>query len=47
SELPEIMNMCDNINLLWDGSLKATMRNGDDVDSEEIMHIVTGGESEE
>jgi len=47
SELPEIMNICDSINLLCEGSLKATMRNGDDVDSEEIMHIVTGGECEE
>jgi ribose transport system ATP-binding protein len=47
SELPEIMNICDTINLLCDGCLRATMRNGDDVDSEEIMHIVTGGECEE
>jgi len=43
SELPEIMNICDSIYLLFDGSLKATMRNGDDVDSEKIIHIVTGG----
>jgi ribose transport system ATP-binding protein len=47
SELPEIMNICDSIHLLWDGSLRASMRNSDDVDSEEIMHIVTGGENEE
>jgi ribose transport system ATP-binding protein len=44
SELPEIMNICDSIYLLCDGSLRATMRNSDDVDTEEIMHIVTGGE---
>ena len=44
SELPEIMNICDSIYLLFDGSLKASMRNGDDIDSEEIIHIVTGGE---
>ncbi len=44
SELPEIMNICDTIYLLFDGSLKATMRNGDDVDSEKIIHIVTGGQ---
>jgi ribose transport system ATP-binding protein len=44
SELPEIMNICDSINLLCEGSLRATMPNGDDVDTEEIMHIVTGGE---
>ena len=47
SELPEIMNICDTIHLLWEGSLRATMQNGDDIDSEEIMHIVTGGEDEE
>jgi ribose transport system ATP-binding protein len=44
SELPEIMNICDSIYLLCDGSLRASMRNSDDVDTEEIMHIVTGGE---
>jgi ribose transport system ATP-binding protein len=44
SELPEIMNICDSIYLLFDGSLKAALRNGDDVDSEKIIHIVTGGE---
>ncbi len=44
SELPEIMNICDSIYLLCDGSLRATMRNSDDVDTQEIMHIVTGGE---
>jgi ribose transport system ATP-binding protein len=43
SELPEIMNICDSIYLLYDGSLKATMRNGCDIDSEKIIHIVTGG----
>jgi ribose transport system ATP-binding protein len=44
SELPEIMNICDSIYLLYDGSLKTTLRNGCDVDSEKILHIVTGGE---
>jgi ribose transport system ATP-binding protein len=44
SELPEIMNICDSIYLLFDGSLKDTMRNCADVDSEKIIHIVTGGE---
>jgi ribose transport system ATP-binding protein len=44
SELPEIMNICDSIYLLYDGSMKATMRNGCDIDSEKIIHIVTGGE---
>lgn len=44
SELPEIMNLCDSIYLLYDGSLKATLRNSCDIDSESIIHIVTGGE---
>jgi ribose transport system ATP-binding protein len=44
SELPEVMNLCDSIYLLYDGSLKSTMRNSCDVDSEQILHIVTGGE---
>jgi ribose transport system ATP-binding protein len=43
SELPEIMNICDTIYLLFDGSLKATLRNGCDIDNEKIIHIVTGG----
>jgi ribose transport system ATP-binding protein len=44
SELPEVMNLCDSIYLLYDGSLKSTLRNGCDVNSEQILHIVTGGE---
>jgi ribose transport system ATP-binding protein len=44
SELPEVMNICDSIYLLFDGRLKATLRNGCDCDSEKILHIVTGGE---
>ncbi len=44
SELPEIMNICDSIHLLYDGSLKSTLRNGLDVDSEYILHVVTGGD---
>ena len=44
SELPEIMNICDRIYLLFDGDLKASMHNGEDIDSEKILHIVTGGE---
>jgi ribose transport system ATP-binding protein len=43
SELPEVVNICDSIYLLYDGSLKATLRNGCDIDSEKILHIVTGG----
>jgi ribose transport system ATP-binding protein len=43
SELPEIMNICDNIYLLYDGSLKSSLQNGYDINSEKILHIVTGG----
>ncbi len=43
SELPEVMNICDSIYLLYDGSLKSTLRNCSDVNSENILHIVTGG----
>lgn len=46
SELPEILNMCDKIILLYDGELRAEYRNGGEVDSEKIIHIVTGGECE-
>jgi ribose transport system ATP-binding protein len=43
SELPEVMNICDSIYLLYDGSLQSTLRNNCDVDSEQILHVVTGG----
>ena len=43
SELPEVVNICDTIYLLYDGNLKDTMQNGPDIDSEKIIHIVTGG----
>jgi ribose transport system ATP-binding protein len=45
SELTEIMNICDSIYLLYDGSMKASLRNGCEIDSEKIIHIVTGGET--
>jgi ribose transport system ATP-binding protein len=43
SELPEVVNICDTIYLLYDGGLKETIRNGCDIDSEQILHVVTGG----
>ena len=43
SELPEIMNMCDRIFLLYDGHLKAELANSSAIDSEQIIHLVTGG----
>ena len=44
SELPEILNMCDRIFLLYDGNLKAGLANSRDIDSEKLLHICTGGE---
>ena len=43
SELPEVINICDTIYLLYEGSMKSRMENGEDINSEEIIHIVTGG----
>ena len=43
SELPEILSLCDTIHLLYDGELKGRLENGGDVDSREVMHVVTGG----
>ncbi len=43
SELPEIMNMCDRIFLLYDGHLRAGLANSPDIDSERLLHICTGG----
>jgi ribose transport system ATP-binding protein len=43
SELPEILSLCDTIHLLYDGRLRGTLENGHDVDSREVMHVVTGG----
>jgi ribose transport system ATP-binding protein len=44
SELPEILSVCDRIYLLFDGVVKAEMKNGPEVDSEKILNIATGGE---
>ena len=43
SELPEIVNLCDSIYLLYDGEMKASLQNGCDINYETIIHIVTGG----
>jgi ribose transport system ATP-binding protein len=45
SELPEVVNICDTIYLLYDGAMKETIRNGCDIDSEQIIHVVTGGDT--
>ena len=44
SELPEIINICDTIYLLFEGDMKTSFQNGYDIDTEKILHIVTGGE---
>lgn len=44
SELSEIINLSDRIYLLYDGELKSEIINGVDIDSENIIHVVTGGE---
>ena len=44
SELPEIINICDTIYLLFEGDMKTSFKNDYDIDSEKILHIVTGGE---
>lgn len=43
SELPEVMNLCDRIFLLYEGEIKKMITNGQTHDYEEILHIVTGG----
>lgn len=45
SELPEVLACCDRIFLMHEGELQGIMDNGEDVSSEKIIHIVTGGES--
>jgi len=43
SELPEVLGLCDRIILLYDGMIKAELKNGPEIDNEKIMRIVTGG----
>jgi ribose transport system ATP-binding protein len=50
SELPEVVNICDTIYLLYDGVMKERIRNGcgpdgGGIDSEMIMHAVSGVEA--
>ena len=44
TELPEIVNLCDRIILMYEGEIRKDMKNQKDIDSEEIMHIITGGQ---
>jgi ribose transport system ATP-binding protein len=43
SELPEILNCCDRIFLLFEGEMRSELHNGDDIDNQSIIHICTGG----
>lgn len=43
SELPEVLGLCDRIGLLFDGELKAMIENDGNVNSHDVLHIVTGG----
>lgn len=45
SELPEILGLCDRIGLLFDGRIVEIIDNDENVDSQTIMHIVTGGDT--
>ncbi|MDR2434763.1 MAG: sugar ABC transporter ATP-binding protein [Treponema sp.] len=46
SELLEVLNLCDRIAVLFDGSLKTIIKNeGENTDAERIMHIALGGEA--
>lgn len=44
SELTEIVNMCDRIYLLYDGEIRTCIENGGEIDTHQIIHVVTGGE---
>jgi len=44
SELPEVMSCCDRLFLMHEGSLKTIKENGPNIDSDEIIHIVAGGD---
>jgi len=47
SELPEILGLCDRIGLLNEGELVSIIPNSEDIDTQKIMHIVTGGSKHE
>ncbi len=48
SELPEVLNLCDRIVLLYEGRIKKIIENGtEEIDQETIIRIVTGGGEKE
>ena len=44
SELPEIVQLCDRIVLMYEGQVRTVMQNCKDIDSDRIMALVAGGE---
>jgi ribose transport system ATP-binding protein len=44
SELPEIVNICDSIYLMFEGDMKCKLENGPDIDSESILHTAACGD---
>ncbi|MCK7482251.1 MAG: ATP-binding cassette domain-containing protein [Candidatus Moduliflexus flocculans] len=44
SELPEIVQLCDRIVLMYEGTVRTVLENGKDIDSDRIMALVAGGE---
>jgi len=47
SELPEIVQLCDRIVLMYEGQVRTVLQNGKDIDSDRIMALVAGGEVKE
>ena len=43
SELPEIMQLCDRIVLMYEGRVRTVLKNGKDLDGDRIMELVAGG----
>lgn len=43
SELPEILNSCDRIFLLYEGEIRLELQNGVDIDAQRVIHVCTGG----
>jgi ribose transport system ATP-binding protein len=42
SELQEIVNLCDRIVLMYDGAIRETLHNGDQISMDHIMEVVAG-----
>lgn len=47
SELPEIVNICDSIYLMYEGDMKCRLDNGPDIDIEALLHTAACGDYDE